>query len=535
MTIAERIAREREHAFLVLECLFPYVRGNPFIPHWPTRMQFQLLGAHLWPAAQKQRVFEALYGGAAGGGKSDALLMAVAQYAWQHPEFSAVCFRRTHQDLINPGALLDRAIEWWTPAGVSWSGSTSIFTFPSGAKVKMGHMSQPDAHLDHQGAEYHLSVWDELTQHPTSKQYEYVGLSRVRRREGCSIPLRTLAASNPGGPGHRWVKNRFVGGIDPLTKKFVRPAHPYIPARITDNPHLDQGSYIESLKMLHPTLREQLLSGDWEAREPGDYFRAEWFGPFLDPERDLWPAADCIRIRWWDLAASEKADAARTAGVKMARHRAGVRALEHAIAFQATPGKRDDRIAQVAKMDGPTVYVGLEIEPGSGGVAQFESLQKRLKAQGFKVVGARPRVELANAAEAKLLSRNLTGEKGKMGRADPVAACLERGYQRRGECPDTGGPWWGLDAERPVTQQQDGLRIFAGAWNQDYLDEVEGFPEDAVRMDYVDATSGAWAWTEAHPFGLAVPPTERVRSKIDSRDIHPEDREDRAKPERYTP
>ena len=107
-------------------------------------------------------------------------------------------------------------------------------------------------------------------------------LSRVRRREGCTIPLRTLCASNPGGPGHEWVKHRFVGGINPETGEAEPPARPYIPARIDDNPHLDRTAYMQALMLLHPTTREQLLRGDWSAREPGDYFRREWFGPMLD-------------------------------------------------------------------------------------------------------------------------------------------------------------------------------------------------------------------------------------------------------------
>jgi hypothetical protein len=144
---------------------------------------------------------------------------------------------------------------------------------------------------------------------------------------------------------------------------------------------------------LHPTVREQLLNGDWTARDPGDYFRAEWFGPLLDPETDKWPPMSSIRIRWWDLAASEKADAASTAGVLMASHTSGVRAVEHVRAFRATPGKRDDLIVQTAKSDGYGVTVGLgDRGRESGGPAQFEALSKRLTAEGLRVVGASPRV-----------------------------------------------------------------------------------------------------------------------------------------------
>lgn len=526
---SEREARARGDLLQAYESVCPHVVGNPFIPHWPLPAQAMFLGLHQKRRKRhRARVFQALYGGAAGGGKSDAILMAAAQYAWRHPEFAAVLFRRTHTDLAQPGALMDRAMEWWIPVGAQWDGVNKIFRFPSGAKVAMAYLSRPQDHLRYQGAEYQLTGWDELTQWPNAQQYEYVGISRVRRAEGSTIPLRTLSASNPGGPGHVWVMHKFVGGQDPVTGREIRPEHPYVPARIQDNPHLDRESYIEGLQTLHPTVRAQLLAGDWRAREPGDYFRAEWFGPLLDPETDTWRGGDCVRIRWWDLAASEKPGSAFTAGVRMARHRSGVRAIEHCRAFRATPGRRDDLIVQTAQADGRSVIVGLEIEGGSGGPAQFYALEKRLRQEGFRVEGARPRAELSNA-EGRVLLRNPRAETGKAARADPVASCLERGYQRRGEGPDTGGPWWGLDRGKPLEAQRDGIRLFAGPWTQAYLDVVEGFP-DGDTCDEVDATSGAWAWLEVNGVGRGLPPVlpwgPRSARGGFHHDRHPDDMED---------
>ena len=520
--VADREAEGRRDVLRAFDMVCPNVIDNPFIPHWPLPAQALFLGLHQTKGTN-DRVFQALYGGAAGGGKSDSLLMAAAQYAWQHPDFAGILFRRSFTDLSQPGALMDRALEWWLPMGVKWDGTNKIFRFPSGAKVAMAYLSNPSDHLRYQGAEYQYTGWDELTQWPTAKQYQYVGLSRVRRGAESKVPLRTLSASNPGGPGHNWVLKEFVGGPDPVTGKEITAPHPYLPAPIQDHPHLHREAYMDGLVMLHPTVRAQLLEGDWRARDPGDYFRAEWFGPLLNIDVDLWPSRECIRIRWWDLAASEKPSAKRTAGVRMARHRNGARAIEHGRAFKATPGKRDDLIIQTAAADGHSVYVGIEIEGGSGGPAQFYALEKRLRSQGFRCVGARPRAELTDA-EGKTLMRNPTGATGKEARADPVASCLERGYQRRGECPDTGGPWWGADVGSPVAEEQDGLRLFAGAWTQDYLDEVEGFPEGDL-CDYVDATSGAWSWLEAHPFGLRSPSKRPEDFDVDEPyDLHPSQR-----------
>lgn len=509
-----REAEARQRLLAALDEICPGIVGNPYLPHWPTPTQQLFLGLHL--RSDSGRVFEALYGGAAGGGKSDCLLMAAAQYV-HDPEFSCLVLRRTYAELAKPGAIMDRAISWWVPRGVAWDGTTKTFTFPSGAKVAFGYLAHEQDHLQYQGAEFHATLWDELTQFPRESQYRFIGLSRVRRRHGCTIPLRTLSTSNPGGPGHAWVRQRFVG--DPAAG--FRAAHPYVPARIADNPHIDRSAYIAGLEGLHPTVRDQLLLGDWSAREPGDYFRREWFGPLLDPVQDRWAPSDCVRVRWWDLAASERPDAARTAGVLMARHRSGVYAIEHAVAFRATPGRRDDLIVQQAQTDGHHVTVGIEIEGGSGGIAQFLSLERRLREHGFRVVGARPQ---DGTSDNPMLQRNRSSESAKAGRADPVASCLERGYQRRGEGPNTEAPWWGLDATKPVRDHRDGIRLFSGTWTQAYLDEVEGFP-DAATCDLVDATSGAWAWLSTRGFGSPPAAAEDLaRVRIDH-DLHPEDRD----------
>jgi len=526
---AEREAATRAKLLAAFDATCPGVVGNPYFGgHWPHPPQWLALGLYKRDPTFRG-VFEMLYGGAASGGKSDVLLMALAQFAWKHGDFKGLCLRRTFADLSKPGAIMFRAKEWWIPAGVHWNEQTHTFRFPSGAHVTFGYLQHENDHLQYQGAEFHQTCWDELTQFPDENQYLYIGLSRVRRHAGCPIPVRTIGATNPGGPGHSWVKKRFVG--DPVAGTPPDLPGRYVPARVRDNPTVDQEAYIEGALMhLHPTVRAQLMEGDWRARDPGDYFRAEWFGPLLTPGVDTWPSSECARIRWWDLAASEKPDAARTAGVRMARHRMGVRAIEHVRAFQATPGKRDDLIVQTAQADGFGVIVGLEIEGGSGGPAQFEALSKRLRTLGFRVVGARPRVGGPDQTDAEKAHqmRQPSTEKGKQGRADPVASCLERGYQRRGECANTGGQWWGLDQQKPVQEQRDGIRLFAGEWTQDYLDEVEGFPDSAL-CDQVDATSGAWAWLEAHAFGGQLPldggspPAARAAS---SHDMHPDERDE---------
>ena len=509
-TSEDTLHEERKAVREAFELFCPNVLGNPYYNgHWPLPAQQVFLGLHR--EFNSDEIFQALYGGAAGGGKSDALLMAGCQYAWKNADYAGVMFRKTFPDLTMPGALLDRALKWWVGdncPGIVWEAGRSRFRFESGAVLTFAHMNNPLDHLKHQGAEYQFSAWDELTQWKDAQQYEYVGLSRLRRKAGSRIPLRTLSASNPGGPGHTWVQRKFVGGTDAVTGREIYPEWPYVPARVTDNPYIDREHYIRTLSHLHPTLVEQLLNGDWSARDPGDYFRREWFGELLDPD-DCWPSNQCSRVRWWDLAASVKPDASRTAGVRLARHIHGEFAVEHLRHGRWTPGNRDDVIAQTAQADGKTVTVGIEIEGGSGGIAQFESLKLRLNALGFRVVGASPKGPKASERERHIVIRGGASLAAKAGRADPVSACLQRGYLRRGEALATEenveSPWYGADVGR--RHGRDGVRCYAGTWNTAFFDAIEGFPPEEGKegVDEVDALTGGHAYLTANPPGLRTP------------------------------
>ncbi len=502
----------------------PFIFGNPYIPetHAPHPKQAYALGAHI--GHQGGTPFEMLYGGAAGGGKSDFLLQAAAQYADEYAHFRGLLLRRTHTELAKAGALMNRAQQWWLPMGAHWDGTNKVIRFPNGATIEFGYHAHPTDDAKFQGGEWHYVGFDELTHWPDESAFEWLK-TRLRKADNDPIPLRLYGASNPGGPGHTWVKKRFVGGTDIATGKRYAARSFYLPATIDDNPSLDRDAYKATLSGIHPTRRAQLLDGDWGAREPGDYFRSEWFGPLIDPEDDL---GDHIAIRWWDLAASESDSAARTAGVCMARLRSGVRVIKHATAFRATPGKRDAKIVAQAKLDGFATIVGFEIEGGSGGPAQFEAISSRLRLAGFRVVGARPRAhgpELTTTEKATL-SINTPSDNSKVARADPVASCLERGHQRRGECDQTDEPWWGEDLDRSLQQQRDGIRLVAGAWTQGYLDEIEGFP-GATLKDLVDATSGAWSWLQAHPYGMRhAPDPEAKKPAATTHAVHPEERRD---------
>lgn len=390
-----------------------------WIPHTPTVKQSQFL---------ELTGREAFYGGSAGGGKSDALLMAALQYV-DVPGYAALLFRRTYADLALPGALMDRAHDWLQGTAARWNGQEKTWTFPSGATLTFGYLEHENDKYRYQGAEAQLIAFDELTQFDES-QYLYL-FSRLRRLVGVDIPLRMRSASNPGGIGHDWVKARFVDAED---EKRV-----YVPARLTDNPHIDQAGYIESLNELDPVTLAQLLNGDWDVQPTGNVFPREAVS-FVDvAPLNAW------RIRYWDKAGTAGGTGARTAGVRMSMTPEGVVYVEDSVTGRWEAFGRERMLRQVAELDRAAygqVPVWVEQEPGSGGKESAESTIRNLR--GFDVHAERP-----------------TGDK--LVRARPFAAQWQAGN----------------------------VRIVRGPWVSDYLNELAAFPL-GVYKDQVDASSGAY-------------------------------------------
>lgn len=378
---------------------------------------------------------EALFGGAAGGGKSESLLMAALQYV-DVPDYAALIIRLTYQDLMLPGAIMDRAKDWFRPhPDVRWSEDRKTFTFPSGATLTFGHLSDQEARYRYQSSEFQSIGCDELTQLRES-DYRYL-FSRLRRPEGMPVPLRMRSGTNPGGHGHEWVKQRFL--IEGPGRGRI-----FVPARLDDNPYLDRVAYERSLAQLDPITRAQLRWGDWGARPPGEMFQREWFAERIVDERP----ADATWVRRWDLAATEKRrpgdDPDHTAGVLMGRTRDKDIYIADVVRKQGTPGDVEKLVRTTAEMDGRDVHVRMEQEPGSSGKTVIASYAKTLMGFDFRGIPS-------------------TGSKA--ARATPLASFAQAGH----------------------------VYLVRGTWMSDFLSELEAFPQDAVHDDQVDAASGAFA------------------------------------------
>jgi predicted phage terminase large subunit-like protein len=433
---------------------FPIRWQTRYCPHVPTSKQLAFL------AMDDLEIF---YGGAAGPGKSTALLMGALQYV-DVPGYAALILRRTYGDLALPGALMDMAFEWLRGTGAKWRSGLKTWTFPSGATLTFGHLEHEEQKRRYAGAEFQFIGFDELTGF-TQTQYDFL-FSRLRKPNTSSrlaadgvgiadVPLRMRSASNPGGPGHMWVRRKLV------TRATRRPGAVFIPALLQENPHLDEVSYTRSLMHLGATERARLLRGDWSARDAGSMFDGAWFIVLERYE----PSPDMRRVRYWDLAATEPGpgnlDPDWTAGMRMAwrpmptlaqpLHSVDAEAngvvprgsfvMEHVEHFRRSAARTKQAVIETAIADGPQTHVILEQEPGSSGKLVVDDIARSLP--GFVVRGVRS-----------------TGDKET--RATISAAAAENKL----------------------------IYVVDGSWLDETIDELEAFP-NGEHDDIVDALSGA--------------------------------------------
>lgn len=405
--------------------------------------------------ALKQKLFlrsmhkEVLFGGAAGGGKSSALLMAALQFT-DVPNYSAILFRRTFADLNLPGALMDRFRDWMAEFDdVRWNNNTYTATFPSGARVTFGYLNNVNDYLRYKGSEFQFVGMDEVTE---IRQNDYTYLfSRLRRPATgplSRVPLRMRATTNPAP---NWVRQRFIVEGEKYGRLFV-------PSTLLDNPGIEQVSYREQLAELSPVERKRLEFGDWWATEIGSMFKREDF-VIIGPEEEAFPKFDRNTqwVRYWDLASTapnpNNKDPDWTVGVLGAFHEGRFYIMD--IRRDRMDSADVEKLVQdTAVRDGPDIPVRIEQEPGSSGKSLMDQYA-RYVLPGFDFQGI-----------------PATGDKEL--RAQPLAAAVRNGN----------------------------VCLLRGDWITEFLDEISSFPEGEIHDDQVDAAVHAFNFVAGLGGGL---------------------------------
>lgn len=428
-----------------------------------------------------------IYGGAAFGGKSFALLMEAARHI-DNSQYGAVIFRRTTKQVMAEGGLWDTSEELFPQLGGVPNQSKYFWKFPSRAKISFAHLEHEKNKLDWQGAQVALIGYDELT-HFTEGMFWYL-LSRNRSGSGVAPYIRATTNPDPdswvakliawwiGKDGYaipersgviRWFvryRNELIWAdtAEELKDQFpeLEPKSiTFIAASFKDNKiGLEKDpTYMSNLDALPEVEREQLKMGNWKIRlAAGDMFKREWFQ--IVPRAP----ADCRWVRYWDRASTEpspqNSDPDWTAGVKLGKTQDGRYYVGHVARDRKRPAGVFSMIKGCAMGDGHECTVVLEKDPGQAGVVEIDGYARELS--GYEVRSVKPSAD-------------------KETRARPVSSAAENGL----------------------------IYIVEGHWNDAFIDELEAFPKGS-KDDQVDGFSGAFNFLEDVEF--LPPATEGLMS-----------------------
>jgi len=443
---------------------------------------FRPTGVKPQPGPQEQFLASsadiAIYGGAAGGGKSYALLLEGLRHI-DNADFGAVIFRRTLVDVKKQGSLFDTSLPLYGQFGAKPRQAGDIlWRFPSRAKIAFGHLEHEKTVLDWQGAQIPLLGFDELT-HFSRAQFFYM-LSR--NRSTCGVRPYVRATCNPDAeswvaeliawwidqdtgyaiPERSGVIRYFIRVNDALvwadTEAELRERYPgsepksltFIAAKLEDNAILmakDPG-YRANLMALNYVDRERLLGGNWKIRKAaGLYFKRSWCQVV-----DICPPVVSIK-RGWDFAATVKTennDPDATAATKIGRLADGRFIVMHHMHMYGSPGEVETALKNTASIDGESVGIALPQDPAAAG--------KTLAANQVKLLaGYDVRVKVASG--------------DKVTRFKPFSAQAEAGN----------------------------VLVLRGPWNEHWFGALEAFGPDVKHDDDADSTSEAFNALTADP------------------------------------
>lgn len=379
----------------------------------------------------------AIYGGAAGGGKTWALLLEPVRHH-QNKDFGAVIFRRTIPEITHEGALWDEGLKLYPLLDAQANKNERQFTFPSGARVTFAHLQMEADKENWKSAQVPLIEFDQLETF-TRTQFFYM-FSRNRSMCGVKPYIRATCNPEPGWladflswwiaeDGYaipersgviRWMvqENDVIYWAD--TPEDLQEKHPgslpksvtFILSTVYDNQRLLQANpeYLANLKALPLIDRERLLGdpdkgGNWKIKpSAGKVFNKGWFGIV-----DAVPAGG-RELRFWDLAATEKKlknDPDFTASVKGKRVN-GVTYFLDVTNDQIDPAETDTRMVNTAGQDGRRTSIRFEQEGGASGKRDARHIVTMLT--GYDVRGVPPesdKITRAKGLSAQALAGNV--------------------------------------------------------------------------------------------------------------------------------
>ncbi len=227
-------------------------------------------------------VHEVFFGGARGGGKSDAILGEWVRHATKHGKNAVgIVVRRELTQLLE---LIERSKVLYTPIGAKFNDQSKMWRFPNGARLRFAYLERDSDADNYIGSSFTRVYVEEIGTFPSPKPILKL-MSCLR--SGAGVPVGFRATGNPGGAGHSWVKARYVTPAPLGDKVIVDPESGlkriFIPSKVADNKYLDQDKYVAQLRM---SGSEQLvrawLDGDWSAIE-SSFFANEWSDKVIIP------------------------------------------------------------------------------------------------------------------------------------------------------------------------------------------------------------------------------------------------------------
>jgi predicted phage terminase large subunit-like protein len=416
----------------------------------------------------------ALYGGAAGGGKTWSILAEPLRHL-AVSGFNGSIFRKTTPQIQKPGGLWDASQEIYPFFGGFGTTKPYRYRFPDKVKITLENLNNEKALANFDGSEIAYIGFDQLEQFSEKEFWRLYS----RNRSTCGISPYMRGNMNPDPDS--WIKKliewyllpegdfadpkkagvirwfiRLDGEIiwgkswDDLILKYKDKAKyaktfTFIPAQVTDNQILlsKNPEYLATLESLQLVQRERLLKGNWKIREvAGNLFRREWV-EIVDAA-----PADLFTLRYWDFAGTKNSGSNNpdyTVGVKMGMDNLGRIFILNVVRFQGNPYQVEQTLLNTASADGKGTHVMLEFDPGQAGKFQIQYFVGKLA--GYNVGFNHP-------------------TKSKIERFSPFSAQAEAGN----------------------------VKVLRAKWTEDYLTELENFPpeKNKGKDDQVDSTSGAF-------------------------------------------